>query len=101
MRENPGSRGRIQPADTAGSSSVNVQCIASARRTPTRGADTTNPRQVQKMIKRRLILALFIILAIAGIGGSGFADMLVNGAAATVPHPIYSNWLAFSAKEDT
>jgi phosphate transport system substrate-binding protein len=52
------------------------------------------------MIKRRLILALFIILAIAGIGRSGFADMLVNGAGATFPYPIYSKWFDVYAKEN-
>ncbi len=50
------------------------------------------------MIKRRLILALFI--AIAGIGRSGFADMLVNGAGATFPYPIYSKWFDVYAKEN-
>jgi phosphate transport system substrate-binding protein len=52
------------------------------------------------MIKRRLILALFITLAIAGIGRSGFADMLVNGAGATFPYPIYSKWFDVYAKEN-
>ena len=52
------------------------------------------------MIKRRLTLALFIILAIAGIGRSGFADMLVNGAGATFPYPIYSKWFDVYAKEN-
>src|ERR1700722_11150702 len=52
------------------------------------------------MMKRRLILALFIILAIAGIGRSGFADMLVNGAGATFPYPIYSKWFDVYAKEN-
>ena len=36
MHGNPGPRGRIQPADTPGSSAVNVECIASARRTSDR-----------------------------------------------------------------
>jgi phosphate transport system substrate-binding protein len=54
------------------------------------------------MIKRRLILVLglFIILAIAGIGRSGFADLLVNGAGATFPYPIYSKWFDVYAKEN-
>jgi phosphate transport system substrate-binding protein len=52
------------------------------------------------MIKRRLILALFIILAIAGIGRSGFADQLINGAGATFPYPIYSKWFDVYAKEN-
>ncbi len=52
------------------------------------------------MLKRRLSLALFIVLAIAGIGRSGFADMLVNGAGATFPYPIYSKWFDVYAKEN-
>ena len=52
------------------------------------------------MLKRRLILALFIVLAIAGIGRSGFADLLINGAGATFPYPIYSKWFDVYAKEN-
>ncbi len=52
------------------------------------------------MLKRRLILAFFIVLAIAGIGRTGFADMLVNGAGATFPYPIYSKWFDVYAKEN-
>ena len=52
------------------------------------------------MIKRRLILALFTVLAIAGIANSGFADLLINGAGATFPYPIYSKWFDVYAKEN-
>ena len=52
------------------------------------------------MFKRRLIMALFVVLAIAGIGRSGFADMLINGAGATFPYPIYSKWFDVYAKEN-
>jgi len=52
------------------------------------------------MLKRRLIVALFIVLAIAGIGRSAFADMLINGAGATFPYPIYSKWFDVYAKEN-
>ncbi len=52
------------------------------------------------MLKRRLRLVFFIVLAIAGIGRSGFADMLVNGAGATFPYPIYSKWFDVYAKEN-
>jgi phosphate transport system substrate-binding protein len=52
------------------------------------------------MIKRRLILALFIILTIAGIGRSGYAEQLINGAGATFPYPIYSKWFDVYAKEN-
>jgi phosphate transport system substrate-binding protein len=52
------------------------------------------------MLKRRLIIALFLVLAIAGIGRSGFADLLINGAGATFPYPIYSKWFDVYAKEN-
>ena len=52
------------------------------------------------MLKRRLILALFTVLAIAGIGRSGHADLLINGAGATFPYPIYSKWFDVYAKEN-
>ncbi len=52
------------------------------------------------MIKRRLILALFTVLAIAGIASTGFADLLINGAGATFPYPIYSKWFDVYAKEN-
>jgi phosphate transport system substrate-binding protein len=52
------------------------------------------------MLKRRLIVALFAILAIAGIANTGFADLLINGAGATFPYPIYSKWFDVYAKEN-
>lgn len=39
-------------------------------------------------------------LAIAGIGRSSFADLLINGAGATFPYPIYSKWFDVYAKEN-
>ena len=52
------------------------------------------------MLKRRLITTLFVVLAIAGIGRSVFADLLINGAGATFPYPIYSKWFDVYAKEN-
>jgi phosphate transport system substrate-binding protein len=52
------------------------------------------------MLKRRLIVTFFIVLAIAGIGHSVFADLLINGAGATFPYPIYSKWFDVYAKEN-
>ncbi|MGA7870127.1 MAG: phosphate ABC transporter substrate-binding protein PstS [Candidatus Binatus sp.] len=52
------------------------------------------------MLKRRLILALFILLAFARIGRSGYAALLINGAGATFPYPIYSKWFDVYAKEN-
>src|SRR6202795_357007 len=52
------------------------------------------------MLKRRLIVALFTVLAIAGFANSGFADQLINGAGATFPYPIYSKWFDVYAKEN-
>jgi phosphate transport system substrate-binding protein len=52
------------------------------------------------MLKRRLILALFTVLAIAGAGRFSYADQLINGAGATFPYPIYSKWFDVYAKEN-
>jgi phosphate transport system substrate-binding protein len=52
------------------------------------------------MLKRRLILALFVTLAITAFGRSGYADLLINGAGATFPYPIYSKWFDVYAKEN-
>ena len=52
------------------------------------------------MLKRRLILTFLIVLAAAGIGHSVFADLLINGAGATFPYPIYSKWFDVYAKEN-
>jgi phosphate transport system substrate-binding protein len=40
------------------------------------------------------------VLAIAGLGRSGFAALLINGAGATFPYPIYSKWFSVYAKEN-
>jgi phosphate transport system substrate-binding protein len=52
------------------------------------------------MHKRRITTALLIVLAIAGVGRSSFADQLINGAGATFPYPIYSKWFDVYAKEN-
>ena len=52
------------------------------------------------MHKRRVVTFLLFILAIAGIARSGFADLLINGAGATFPYPIYSKWFDVYAKEN-
>jgi phosphate transport system substrate-binding protein len=52
------------------------------------------------MQKRRVVTFLLVILAIAGIARSGFADLLINGAGATFPYPIYSKWFDVYAKEN-
>src|SRR5258706_12193013 len=50
------------------------------------------------MHKRRVVTFLLIVLGIAGIARSGFADLLINGAGATFPYPIYSKWFDVYAK---
>jgi phosphate transport system substrate-binding protein len=50
--------------------------------------------------RRRLVLAVLTVLAIAGMARSGFADLLINGAGATFPYPIYSKWFDVYAKEN-
>src|SRR5271168_2594429 len=52
------------------------------------------------MHKRRMITALLIVLAVAGIGRVAFSDLLINGAGATFPYPIYSKWFDVYAKEN-
>jgi len=52
------------------------------------------------MHKPRVVTFLLIVLAIAGIARSGFADLLINGAGATFPYPIYSKWFDVYAKEN-
>ena len=52
------------------------------------------------MHKRRVVTFLLIVLGIAGIARSGFADLLINGAGATFPYPIYSKWFDVYAKEN-
>jgi phosphate transport system substrate-binding protein len=52
------------------------------------------------MHKRRVVTFLLIVLAITGIARSGFADLLINGAGATFPYPIYSKWFDVYAKEN-
>lgn len=52
------------------------------------------------MHNRRLLLILATIVAITGIGNTGSADLLINGAGATFPYPIYSKWFDVYAKEN-
>ncbi|HYL60248.1 MAG TPA: phosphate ABC transporter substrate-binding protein PstS [Candidatus Acidoferrales bacterium] len=52
------------------------------------------------MHKRRLLLILLTIVALTGIGTTGSADLLINGAGATFPYPIYSKWFDVYAKEN-
>ena len=52
------------------------------------------------MHKRRLLLILLTVIAIAGSAKSGHADLLINGAGATFPYPIYSKWFDAYAKEN-
>jgi phosphate transport system substrate-binding protein len=52
------------------------------------------------MHTRRLLLILATIVAISGIGNTGSADLLINGAGATFPYPIYSKWFDVYAKQN-
>ena len=47
-----------------------------------------------------MISALLIVLAVAGIGRAAYSDLLINGAGATFPYPIYSKWFDVYAKEN-
>src|SRR5882757_3865983 len=52
------------------------------------------------MHKRRVVTFLLIVLGIAGIARSSYADLLINCAGATFPYPIYSKWFDTYAKEN-
>src|SRR5258708_3750737 len=52
------------------------------------------------MHNRRVVALLLMILAIAGSARFSLADLLINGAGATFPYPIYSKWFDVYAKEN-
>jgi phosphate transport system substrate-binding protein len=52
------------------------------------------------MQTRRLLPLLLGVIAIAASGQSANADLLINGAGATFPYPIYSKWFDVYAKEN-
>src|SRR5712672_4600293 len=52
------------------------------------------------MHKSGLMLALVLTIGIAGTARSSYADLLINGAGATFPYPIYSKWFDVYAKEN-
>lgn len=52
------------------------------------------------MQNRRLLTVLLAVIAITGSGAPGYADLLINGAGATFPYPIYSKWFDVYAKEN-
>jgi phosphate transport system substrate-binding protein len=52
------------------------------------------------MRKRKLLLFLFsAAMVLAGWGTSGWSDLLINGAGATFPYPIYSKWFDVYSKQ--
>ncbi|HUO04050.1 MAG TPA: phosphate ABC transporter substrate-binding protein PstS [Candidatus Binataceae bacterium] len=52
------------------------------------------------MRPKKLILLLLAALAIAATSRDGLADLLINGAGATFPYPIYSKWFDVYAKDN-
>jgi phosphate transport system substrate-binding protein len=52
------------------------------------------------MIKRTSQVALIALAVVLGCFQLGRADMLINGAGATFPYPIYSKWFDLYAKEN-
>ena len=52
------------------------------------------------MPKPRLLLLATILVALGGIFAAAHADLLINGAGATFPYPIYSKWFDVYAKEN-
>jgi phosphate transport system substrate-binding protein len=62
--------------------------------------DNYNQRTESSMRRSRLPLLALLIVALAGIFASANADLLINGAGATFPYPIYSKWFDVYAKEN-
>src|SRR5438105_12893772 len=56
-------------------------------------------RQFGVMIKLQLPKILWLIIAL-GLSASASAQMMINGAGATFPYPIYSKWFDEYAKVD-
>jgi phosphate transport system substrate-binding protein len=56
-------------------------------------------RQFVGMIKLQLPKILGLIVAL-GLSASASAQMMINGAGATFPYPIYSKWFDEYAKVD-
>ena len=50
--------------------------------------------------KLRKCIPLFILLGILLINGAASAEILINGAGATFPYPLYSKWFSEYAKVD-
>lgn len=51
------------------------------------------------MRKRSVDLLIFVVLMVLAGWRSGWSDLLVNGAGATFPYPIYSKWFDVYSKE--
>jgi phosphate transport system substrate-binding protein len=47
---------------------------------------------VRIMIEQRILAAILGIAFLAGCGPKGSGQLLLNGAGATFPYPIYSKW---------
>ena len=54
--------------------------------------------KMKNPIWRKLTLLPVVALAMIAFQGSGYAQMLINGAGATFPYPIYSKWFNEYAK---
>jgi len=57
-------------------------------------------RKLVKTRKTSVLIAVVAIAAIAGLIGAARADLLLNGAGATFPYPIYSKWFHVYAQEN-
>ncbi|MDB5108213.1 MAG: pstS-2, partial [Candidatus Binatus sp.] len=51
-------------------------------------------------MKKRLLVIVLALIGVAGTAIYGSADLLINGAGATFPYPIYSKWFDVYAKEN-
>jgi phosphate transport system substrate-binding protein len=53
---------------------------------------------MKKFIRKKLTTLIVTALAFVGLQGLGYAQMLINGAGASFPYPIYSKWFNEYAK---
>src|SRR6184192_3774088 len=72
-------------------------CRLSHKRNSKNFDQLNRPRQSRRMTKLPKILGLTVAL---GLSASASAQMMINGAGATFPYPIYSKWFDEYAKVD-
>jgi phosphate transport system substrate-binding protein len=51
------------------------------------------------MRKQHILSLVLLVLTVLAVSGAGWSDLLINGAGATFPYPIYSKWFDVYSKE--